>query len=128
MAGLIISAIIFAAIAWYLRTREKTTEETVISDDRAYWEEEDFWDTGSSANGFGLGITSSDVCGIPMLTSMLTDITYAYLPYNIYHDMFDSSFDDDDDTNPGDDSWLSTDDDDSFSDYDDCWPSSFNDD
>ncbi len=119
MAGLIISAIIFAAIAWYLRTREKTTEETVISDDRAYWEEEDFWDTGSSAYGFGLGITSSDVCGIPMLTSMLTDITYAYLPYNIYHDMFDSSLDDN--------SWLSSDDDDSFSD-DDCWSSCSNDD
>ncbi|PKN07283.1 MAG: hypothetical protein CVU73_13605 [Deltaproteobacteria bacterium HGW-Deltaproteobacteria-8] len=119
MAGLIISAIIFAAIAWYLRTREKTTEETVISDDRAYWEEENFWDTGSSAYGFGLGITSSDVGGMPMLTSMLTDITYAHLGCNIYHNMFDSSLDDN--------SWLSSDDDDSFSD-DDCWSSCSNDD
>ncbi|PKN08270.1 MAG: hypothetical protein CVU73_07375 [Deltaproteobacteria bacterium HGW-Deltaproteobacteria-8] len=115
MAGIIISAIIFAAIAWYLRTREKT-EETVISEDRACMEEEDWdLDSGSSAYGFGIGM-----CGISMLTSMLTDITYAYLPYNIYHDMFDSSLDDN--------SWLSNDDDDSFSACDDSWSSSFDDD
>jgi len=115
MAGLIISAIIFAAIAWYMRTREKT-EETVISEDRACMEEDDWdWDTGSSADGFGIGM-----CGIPMLTSMLTDITYAYLSVNIYYDMFDSSSDN---------SWLSNDDDDSFSACDDdCWSSSFDDD
>ena len=115
MAGLIISAIIFAAIAWYMRTREKT-EEAVISED--CMEEDRDWNTGSSAYGFGLDITSPDVCGIPMLTSMLTDITYAYLPINIYYDMFDSSSDY---------SWLSSDDDDSFSD-DDCWSSCSNDD
>lgn len=114
MAGIIISAIIFAAIAWYMRTREKT-EETVISEDRACMEEDDWdWESGSSAYGFGIGM-----CGIPMLTSMLTDITYAYLPVNIYHDMFDSSSDY---------SWLSNDDDDSFSACDDSWSSCSNDD
>lgn len=119
MAEIIISAIIFAAIAWYMRIREKT-EETVISEDRACMDEDDWdWNTGSSAYGFGLDITSSEVCGIPILTSMITDITYAYLPYNIYHDMFDSSLDN---------SWLSNDDDDSFSTSDDSWSNSFDDD
>jgi hypothetical protein len=98
-----------------MRTREKT-EETVISEDRACMEEDDWdWDSGSSAYGFGIGM-----CGIPMLTSMLTDITYAHLGCNIYHNMFDSSLDDN--------SWLSSDDDDSFSACDDSWSSSFDDD